>query len=53
MNRLNSKNFEKNKIKSRFMIYTGFGNILVPEDNGKQNNEYSYINKYQKHVKKI
>ena len=52
-NTLNSKNFEKNKIKSRFMIYTGFENILVPEDNGKQNNEYSYINKYQKHVKKI
>ena len=32
------------------MIYVDFISILVPEDNGKQNpNEY-YTNKYQKHV---
>ena len=29
------KNY-KNKIKARFMIYTDFENILVPEDNGNQ-----------------
>ena len=27
-----------------------FGGILVPEDNGKQNPNKSYANKYQKHV---
>ena len=27
----------KRKIKSPFMIYTDFENILVPEDDGKQN----------------
>ena len=36
MNILNSKNLKK-KIPS--MIYTDFEIILVPEDNGKQNNE--------------
>ena len=32
------------------MIYPNFGSILVPEDNGKQNVNESYTNKYQKHV---
>ena len=32
------------------MIYEDFESILVPEDNGKQNPNESYINKYQKHV---
>ena len=43
------KNFER-KIKSPFMIYADFNSILVPEDNGKQNPNESYTNKYQKHV---
>ena len=43
------KNFER-KIKLPFMIYADFESILVPEDNGKQNPEESYTNKYQKHV---
>ena len=32
------------------MIYADFESILVPEDNGKQNSEVSYTNKYQKQV---
>ena len=32
------------------MIYANFENILVPEDNGKQNPNESYTNKCQKHV---
>ena len=32
------------------MIYADFESILVPEDNGKQNSNESYTNKYQKHV---
>ena len=43
------KNFER-KIESPFMIYADFESILVPEDNGKQNPNESYTNKYQKHV---
>ena len=43
------KNF-KIKRKPPFMIYADFENILVPEDNGKQNTNESYTNKYQKHV---
>ena len=43
------KNF-KRKIKSTFMTHTGLESILVPEDNGKQNPEELYTNKYQKHV---
>ena len=43
------KNFER-KIKSPFMIYADFESILVPEDNGKQNPNESYTNKYQKHI---
>ena len=38
------------KIKSPFMIYADFGNILVPENNGKQNPDESYTNKYQKPI---
>ena len=37
-------------MKSPFMIYPDFANILVPKDNKKQNLEESYRNKYQKHV---
>ena len=44
-----SKNF-KRKIKSPFMIYADFKSILVPEDNGNQNPNHSYTNKYQKNV---
>ena len=40
------KNFER-KINSPSMIYES---IPVPEDNGKQNPNESYTNKYQKHV---
>ena len=43
------KNFER-KIKSPFMIYADFESILGPEDNGKQNPNEFYTNKYQKHV---
>ena len=32
------------------MTYADFENILVSEDNGKQNPNESYTNKYQKHV---
>ena len=32
------------------MIYADFESILVPGDNGKQNPDESYTNKYQKHV---
>ena len=37
-------------MKPPFMIYADLKSILVPEDNGKQNAEVSYRNKYQKHV---
>ena len=43
------KNFGR-KIKSPFMLYVDFESILVPEDNGKQNPNETYTNKYQKHV---
>ena len=43
------KNYER-KIKSPFMIYADFESILVPEDNGEQNADEYYTNKYQKHV---
>ena len=42
------KNFER-KVKFPFMIYADFENILVPEDNGKQNTNWFYTNKCQKH----
>ena len=41
------KNYER-KIKFSFMIYAGFENILVQEDNGKQNPDKSYTNKNKK-----
>ena len=43
------RNYER-KIKSPFIIYADFESILVPEENGKQNPEESYTNKYQKHI---
>ena len=43
------KNF-KRKINSSLLIYAHFKIILAPEDNGKQNPEEPYTNKYQKHV---
>ena len=33
-----------------FMIYANFESILVPDDDGKQNPEESYTNKYQEHI---
>ena len=32
------------------MIYADSVSILVPEDNGKQNPNEPYTNKYQKHI---
>ena len=32
------------------MIYADLKTILVPEDNGKQNPEEPFTNKYQKHI---
>ena len=46
---LNQKLLNK-KIKSPFTIYADFESILWPEDNGKQNPNKSYTNKYQNHV---
>ena len=46
---LKFKYFEK-KVKSPFMIYAYFESILVPKDNGKQNPNESYVNKYEKNV---
>ena len=43
------KNYER-VIKSPFIIYVESESILVPEDNGKQNPNKSYTNKYQKHT---
>ena len=43
------KSFER-KMKSSFMIYADFDRVLAPEDNGKQNPNESYTNKYEKHV---
>ena len=43
------KTYER-KIKLPFIIYADFGSILVPENDGKQNPEESYTNKYQKHI---
>ena len=41
------KNYERKK-KALFIIYADFERILVSEDNGKQNPEETYTNKYQK-----
>ena len=38
------------KIKSSFMIYADFENILAQEDDRKKNLDESYTDKYQKHV---
>ena len=38
-------NYERN-IKPAFMIYTDFESILEPKNNGKQNPDDSYTNKY-------
>ena len=38
------------KTKLEITIYAAFERILVPEDNGKQNPNESYTNKYQKHI---
>ena len=35
------------KIKPPFMIYADFESILVTENNGKQNSEESYTNKFK------
>ena len=43
------KNFRR-KVKSPFMIYEDFENLLVPEDNGKQNPNQPYTKETQKHV---
>ena len=43
------KNNER-KIKSPFMIYADFESISMPQDNGKQVPEESYMKKYKKHV---
>ena len=43
------RNF-KTKIKSPFMVFADFESIQVPEDNGKQNPDEPYTNKYQKHL---
>ena len=40
------KIFER-KTKLLFIIYAAFESILVPNNNGKQNPEESYTNKYQ------
>ena len=43
------KNYERN-IKSPFVIFADFENILVPEDNTKLDPSESYTNKNQKYV---
>ena len=43
------KNYIRN-IKSLFMICADFESILVPENNGNQNSDESYTNKYQNYV---
>ena len=42
------QNYER-KIKFPLIIYGDFESILVSENNGKQNPEDSYTNKYQEH----
>ena len=39
------------KIKSPFMNYDDFESVLVPENNGKQNPDESYMNEYQNYVR--
>ena len=38
------------KTKSLFMTYSDFASILISEDNGNQNPDASYTNKYQMRV---
>ena len=46
VNMLDSKTME-----GKFMVYADFENVLVPEDDGKQNLDLEYYrSKYQKHV---
>ena len=40
---------DERKIKLPLIIYGDFESILVSENNGKQNPEDSYTNKYQEH----
>ena len=40
----------KKKIKSPLITHADIESILVPENNGKQNPEDSYTNKYRKHI---
>ena len=47
---LRKLNMLNSKIKSPFMTDADFERILVPEDNGKQNRNESFTNKYKKHV---
>lgn len=46
---VNFKNYDR-KIKLSFMICADFESILLPEDDGKQNPDQSYTNKYQEYV---
>ena len=46
MNLLNGKIMKENKVT----IDADFESILVQENNGKQNPEKSFTNKYQKHI---
>ena len=48
MNMLNSKIIKK--IKSPFIIYADFENILVSDNNEKQYPEEPCTNKFQKHI---
>ena len=41
---------QERKIKLSFIIKADFEGILVPENNGEQNPEECYTNKYQKHI---
>ena len=40
----------KRKIKPPFMIFADFESILVSKNNGKENLNEPYTNKYQEHV---
>ena len=42
--------YYERKIKLLFIIFVDFESIVVPENNGNQNPEESYTNKYQKHI---
>ena len=51
MKLLNSKEIKVYRQKiSKFIIYVDFESILVPENDGKQNADKSYTNKYQNTV---